>query len=118
MILVDTSVWIRHLRECSERLTALLATCEVVQHPFVIGELALGHLSERQELLASLGEIPSAPLATHPEVMRLVETRKLQGRGLGWVDVHLLASALLVRDHLWTHDRALERAARQLGIAA
>lgn len=118
MTLVDTSVWVEHLRHGRPRLAALLAEGQVLCHPFVIGELACGHLSNRASILHLLGALPAAPLASHDEVLRLVEARRLHGSGLGWVDAHLLASALLARSPLWTLDRRLALAASSVGIGA
>ena len=97
-------------------MSALLAEGRVLQHPFVTGELACGHLHERTRLLANLGRLPRAPLVPPEGVLVLVETSRLFGRGLAWVDANLLASALAARVKLWTLDRALERAALRLGI--
>lgn len=117
MILVDTSVWVEHLRHGSPRLRRLLEDGEVLCHPHVIGELACGTLARRVELLALLRALPRATLASDPEAHRLVELRALHGRGIGWIDVHLVASALLSDAGLWTLDRRLEREARRAGIA-
>ena len=95
MVLVDTSVWIAHFRERQPVLVDLLSDGLVLAHPFVNGELACGNLAGRQSLLADLAALPAAARASDTEVMRLVESRKLWGRGLGWVDAHLLASALI-----------------------
>lgn len=118
MILVDTSVWIEHLRKGNARLAALLVDGEVLRHPFVLGELAYGNLRNRVELLRLLNTLPGARVAEHDEALRLIETERLHGRGLGWVDVHLLASALLSGCALWTMDKALARTAARLEIAA
>ena len=118
MILVDTSVWVEHLRKGSARLTSLLADGEVLLHPFVIGELACGQLRNRTEILGLLSALPRTIAATHEEVLRLVETERLHGRGLGWVDVHLLASARLSQCALWTMDKSLALAVTRLGITA
>ncbi|OGP97316.1 MAG: ribonuclease [Deltaproteobacteria bacterium RIFCSPLOWO2_02_56_12] len=117
MILVDTSVWVQHLRSGSERLRSLLDEEQVFCHPFVIGELACGTLRNRQEVLSLLKALPQARGAEHEEVLHLLEGRHLYGRGLGWVDVHLLASALLTACSLWTLDKPLRRAATALNIA-
>lgn len=117
MILVDTSVWVDHLRRGNARLEELLHRVEVVCHPFVIGELACGHLRQREEILRLLGELPSARVATHAEVMLMLESRRLMGRGLGYVDLHLLAAAQMDHLSLWTLDKPLSGAAKQLGIA-
>jgi predicted nucleic acid-binding protein len=117
MILVDTSVWIEHLRAGSPRLSRLLERGLVLAHPSVIGELACGNLKNRSRVLADLAALPGAVEATDEEVLRLIEERKLWGGGLGWIDAHLLASALLTNCGFWTLDRKLERAASGAGIA-
>ena len=116
MILVDTSVWVDHLRKGSRELSALLNEGLVVCHPYVIGELACGNLRNRVEILSLLAALPSATAAGHDEALRLVSERKLHGKGLGWIDVHLLASALLTGCALWTKDKALKAAARALKV--
>lgn len=118
MILVDTSVWVDHLRRGSRELSELLSAGLVVCHPFVIGELGCGNLRNRSEILSLLAALPTATLAAHHEAMRLVTDRRLYGKGLGWIDVHLLASALLTGSTLWTKDRALAAAARSLKVEA
>lgn len=118
MVLVDTSVWVGHLRRGSARLVELLQEGLVVCHPFVIGELACGRLRNRREILGLLAALPQARLAEHEEVLPLVEQHHLYGRGLEWIDIHLLGGALLSACTLWTLDRALDQAARALGIAA
>ena len=117
MILVDTSVWIEHFRRESERLRTLLYDEQVLCHPFVVGELACGLLQNRQEILRLVSALPEAHVAEQAEVLRFLETRQLYGRGLGWVDAHLLASALLSGCPLWTLDKPLQRAAAALGAA-
>jgi predicted nucleic acid-binding protein len=107
MTLVDTSVWIDHLRGGDAQLEALLADAQVLVHPFVIGELACGSLRQRGEVLTLLRRLPAAVVATDDEVHHLVESRRLWARGLGWVDLHLLASALLEDVPLLTRDRQL-----------
>ena len=114
MILADTSVWVEHLRTGSERLRSLLYSEQVLCHPLVVGELACGTLRNRQEILSTLRALPEARVAEHGEVLRFVETRRLHGRGLGWVDVSLLASALLTGCTLWTLDKPLRKAAAEL----
>jgi len=116
MILVETSVWIEHLRMGSERLRSLLYNEQVLCHPFVVGELACGTLHNRQEILSTLRALPEAHVAEQEEVLRFLEARRLYGRGLGWVDAHLLASALLTQCTLWTLDRPLRRAAAALHV--
>ncbi|HMA28230.1 MAG TPA: type II toxin-antitoxin system VapC family toxin [Thermoanaerobaculia bacterium] len=118
MILVDTSVWIDHLRRKSARLSALLEGGLVLLHPFVVGELALGHLRRRTEILGLLSELPQANAAQHDEVLEFVERHGLTGSGVGWVDAHLLASAALSHASLWTLDRRLVRAAARLALSA
>ena len=116
MILVDTSIWIEHLRSGSAELSSLLKKVEVLTHPFVIGELSCGNLKSRRELLSLLKELPQASLAENEEVLELVETRKLMGHGIGWIDAHLLASALLAGSPLWTADRKLRSLCAALGV--
>jgi hypothetical protein len=115
-VLVDTSVWITHLSKGSSELRRLLDAGEVLSHPLVIGELACGNLKNRAEILALLSQLPAARVADHDEVLASIEARKLAGRGLGLVDVHLLASALLSRVPLWTADKRLRDAAASLGL--
>lgn len=118
MILVDTSVWVQHLRRGNSRLRSLLHDGEVLCHPFVIGELACGNLRNREQILNLLDQLPQAAVAEHDEVLHLVETERLYGRGLGWVDVHLLASARIARSGLLTLDGPLRRIAEGLRIPA
>ena len=118
MILVDTSVWIDHLRIGDPQLTVLLEEAQVLAHPWVIGELALCQLSGRSEILGLLSNLPQATVATETEVMTLVETQHLFGRGIGYVDTHLLAATLLTTDtRLWTRDKRLAAVAADLGIS-
>ena len=117
MILADTSVWIDHLRVGNKRLQSLLETGEIVCHPFVAGELACGNLRNRSEILTLLGVLPGAVVADHHEALAFIERRALHGSGLGWIDVHLLASASLTKCSLWTLDKTLGRAARRLHIS-
>ena len=118
MTLADTSVWVDHLRKGSRRLSALLDDGLVVCHPFVIGELACGNMRNAARVLSLLAALPSATAAGHDEALRLVSERKLRGKGLGWIDVHLLASCLLTGCTLWTKDMALAAAARTLKVGA
>lgn len=111
MVLVDTSVWVDHLRNGNKELQNLLEDAEVLCHPFVIGELASGTMKNRTRILDLLKALPEATVAEHDEVMRFLEEKRLYGHGLGWVDLHLLASSLLNRAALWTMDRPLKRAA-------
>jgi predicted nucleic acid-binding protein len=115
--LVDTSVWINHLRRGTPGLKVLLEDEQVFIHPFVIGELACGSIRNRAEILGLLERLPQAQVAEHQEVMAFVASRRLYGRGIGWLDAHLLATALLSGATLWTLDRPLARIAASLGIA-
>lgn len=115
-MLVDTSVWIDHLRRGNQTLSTLLEDGIVWCHPFVIGELACGGLSDRDSVLALLAVLPRPPLAEHDEVLEFVNRNGLAGSGLGWIDVHLLASARLGGIGIWTLDRNLERAAVGIGF--
>jgi len=116
MILVDTSVWVAHLRQGAAGLEALLNEGLVVCHPFIIGELACGNLQNRYEILVLLQALPQAILAKHEEVMQFIEDFHLMGKGLGYLDMHLLASALLTRVPLWTLDQKLKKAAIKLDL--
>lgn len=116
MTLVDTSVWVDHFRSGNSALVRLLEAGDVISHPFVIGELSLGGLKRRDEILNLLESLPSTMPAAHPEAMRLIDRHRLFGKGLGWVDVHLLASALIEKLSFWTLDRRLAPIARDLGI--
>lgn len=118
MILVDTSVWVEHLRRGLPRLASLLQDGEVLIHPWVIGELACGTLRNRQEVLELLQGLPAATVASEAEVLLLIERDHLMGRGIGYVDVHLLASARLSHCRLLTQDRRLAAAAEELGLGA
>ncbi len=113
-ILVDTSVWIDHLRANSPTLRRLLDNDLVVCHPLVIGEIACGNMRHRSEVLESLTILPTAPTIDYEEVLTFIETHKLFGQGLGWIDVHLLASTMLQQVTLWTLDQPLRNAARRL----
>lgn len=114
MVLADTSVWIDHLRRGNPRLVAALEDGQVATHPFVIGEIACGNLRNRTEVLALLHHLPLAPVATDREALGFIERRRLMGLGIGYVDVHLLASAALGDAlELWTLDTRLSAVARQ-----
>ncbi len=118
MILVDSSVWIGHLRDGDQVLTALLDRGEVLLHPWVIGELALGHLRGRAEILRLLAHLPQAMVATPVELLGFIERHGLSGLGIGYVDAHLLAATMLTHDaKLWTRDRRLHAAAERLDVA-
>ena len=117
MILVDTSVWIDHLRAGEPRLAALLERGRVLMHPFVVGELACGDLRRRVEVLRCLRELPRVPVAGDDEALGFIEAHRLMGKGIGWIDVHLLAAvALAPGARLWTRDRRLAGVARALGV--
>ncbi|MGH7103651.1 MAG: type II toxin-antitoxin system VapC family toxin [Acetobacteraceae bacterium] len=119
MILVDTSVWVDHLRFHDDTLARLLDAGAVLAHPFVIGELALGHLGERELILTALSGLPQANVATDAEVRTFIESQALFSRGIGYVDVHLLAAVRLTADaELWTNDRRLHGVAEALGLTA
>jgi predicted nucleic acid-binding protein len=117
MILADTSIWIVHFRYGEPRLAHRLSEGLVLMHPCVSGELACGNLKDRRAILSDLQALPPAEVASYADIMALVEERKLWGRGLGWVDVHLLASSLLSECQLWTLDKQLKRAALEMGLA-
>ena len=116
MILVDTSIWVNHLRRHDAVLAAHLEAGEVLCHPYVIGEIGLGVLKHRHEVLVLLAALPSALVVSHDEAMTFVERRRLAGRGVGWVDIHLAASAIVTRAKLWTADRRLADVARSLHL--
>jgi predicted nucleic acid-binding protein len=117
MMLVDTSVWIDHLRKSEPALIAALEAGQVLMHPFVVGELACGNLSNRVELLSLLYDLPPAPVATDAEALGFIDRRELMGRGIGYLDVHLLASvALAGTARLWTRDKRLATVAESLKL--
>lgn len=119
MILVDTSVWIDHLRAGDAALTEWLNTGMVLAHPFIIGELALGHLRQREIVLNALADLPRADIATDVEVLHFIARHALFGRGVGYVDVHLLAAVQLTDGaSLWTNDKRLRGVAAELGLAS
>ena len=117
MILVDTSVWVEHLRRGLPRLATLLQEGEVLIHPWVIGELACGNLRNRSQVLDLLQGLPEATLASDAEVLLLIDRDRLMGRGIGYVDAHLLAAARLSDCRLWTQDRRLAAVAEEQGVA-
>jgi predicted nucleic acid-binding protein len=116
MVLADTSVWLDYLRRGEPALADRLSQGLVVMHPFVCGELACGNLKNRAAILSDLQALPSAMLASNAEVLLLLEDRRLWGRGLGWIDAHLIASALLSKCRFWTFEVSLEKAAAELGL--
>ncbi len=116
MVLVDTSVWVTHFRSGNSRLKNLLINGKVACHSFIVGELACGRLQNREEILSWLQSLPTATQAEHEEVLHLIEGHRLMGLGLGYVDVHLLASSLLSEIPLWTEDKQLRTAALKLEV--
>ena len=116
MILVDTSVWVDHLKRGDAQLAGLLDRGAVLMHPFVLSEIACGSLVDRPNLLALLKQLPAAAVAESSEVLGFIERRSLHGRGIGYVDVHLLAAVVLTPGaSLWTRDKRLRSAADTLG---
>lgn len=116
MVLVDTSVWVTHLRDGTVGLEALLNEGHVVCHPFIIGELACGNLKNRSEILSLLQALPMALHAEHEEVMRFIDNYNLMAKGLGYIDMHLLASAILTKIPLWTLDKKLREVSLKPGL--
>ena len=118
MILVDASVWIDHLRRNNPALVAELEAGQVLMHPFILGELARGTLANCAEVLALLGKLPAAPVATEDEALTYIERRSPMGRGIGYIDVHLLAATALDGGaSLWTKDKRLAATAAELQLA-
>jgi predicted nucleic acid-binding protein len=117
MILADTSVWIDYFRKDLPELGERLRRGDVVMHPFVVGELACRNFSNRQETLELLEQLRSVTVAEHDEVMTFIHAQKLYGRGVGYVDVHLLTAAAIERCQLWTLDKRLKTMATSMGIA-
>lgn len=119
MILVDTSVWVDHLRKGDQVLGRLLFAGRVLAHPFIVGELSLGVLRQREAVLGALMDLPQATIATEEEVFRFIEANGLPGSGIGYVDAHLLAATRLTPGAaLWTRDKRLSEVAERLGLAA
>ncbi len=114
MILVDTSVWISHLREGNDQLVELLNNENVICHPLIIGEIACGNLKNRDKILYSLKSLPKSFSANHEEILVFIETHQLMGKGLSYIDICLLASAMLSDIQLWTFDKKLNEAAKKL----
>ena len=118
MILVDTSVWVDHLRAGDARLVELLESSTVAMHPMVLGELACGNLNDRETLLALWRNLPQLTVAADAEILFLLDRHRLWGRGIGYLDVHLLTSVSLNPDaRLWTRDKRLQESAEQLELA-
>ena len=119
MVLVDTSVWVAHLQRGNNALAGLLNRAQVLSHPFVLGELALGSLQQRDTVLNALQNLPQAHVASAGEVLSFIATHALHGIGIGYVDAHLLASARLTPGSLlWTLEKRLAAAALRLGVAS
>ena len=116
MVLVDTSVWVVHLRNGNIGLETLLNEGHVVCHPFIVGELACGNLKNRAEILSLLQALPMATQVEHEEVMKFIEDHTLMGKGLGYIDIHLIASAILTEIPVWTVDKKLNEISSKLGI--
>ncbi len=116
MVLVDTSVWVAHLRHGNPALEKLLNDGKVACHPFIIGELACGNLKNRNEILTYLQSLPMTILAEDEEVLNFIENNQLMGMGLGYIDVHLIASAVLTDVPLWTFDKTLDKFTKKIGI--
>jgi len=116
MVLVDTSVWIDHLRKGNSQLEVLLDEGEVLCHPFIVGELACGHIANRRQIMAFLRSLPQAVAAGQDEAMSLIDAQQLMGMGIGFIDVHLLASARLTSVPVLTLDTSLKNAAAKLGV--
>ena len=116
MVLVDTSVWVVHLRNGNIGLETLLNEGHVVCHPFIVGELACGNLKNRAEILSLLQALPMATPVEHEEVMEFIEDHTLMGKGLGYIDIHLIASAILTEIPVWTVDKKLNEISSKLGI--
>ncbi len=117
MILVDTSIWVTHLRQGSRQLEKLLMDAEVMCHPFIIGELACGNLKNRNEIISLLQSLPVASAIEFDEFLFFIDRNQLMGKGIGFVDIHLLASAQLTGVPLWTADKKLKSAANHLDLA-
>ena len=116
MVLVDTSVWVSHLRQGNVGLEKLLSDGEVVCHPFIVGELACGNIKNRCEILTHLQSLPMTILAEDDEVLEFIENNRLMGKGLGYIDIHLMASAVLTDVPLWTLDKTLDKYNKKIGI--
>jgi predicted nucleic acid-binding protein len=117
LILVDTSIWVDHLRSQEARLARLLDDRQISTHPFIVGELAVGHLRNRDEILLMLNLLPVTAVASHDEALRFISNFSLAGRGLGFIDVHLLAAVSLTPEtSLWSRDKRLREVAELLSI--
>jgi predicted nucleic acid-binding protein len=118
MILLDSSVWVDHLRRSNARVVRILDSGQGAIHPFIIGEIACGHLKSRAHVLGLLGALPRSSVATDDEVLHFIEGHRLMGPGLGFVDAHLLAAAAIDGTRLWTLDKRLAKVASEIGLIA
>lgn len=116
MVLVDTSVWISHLRYSNSSLQKLLEGNKVASHRFIVGELACGNISNRAEIISLMQSLPTVDVVEHEELLLFIEHNRLMGKGLGFVDVHLLAASMLAGVRLWTQDKKLKQACSSLDI--
>ncbi|MFQ5930560.1 MAG: type II toxin-antitoxin system VapC family toxin [Acidobacteriota bacterium] len=117
MVLVDTSIWVQHLRNGEDRLSQLLEAGQVVCHPLIIGELACGNLKNRAEILTLLHALPQATMVENEEALYFIDSHQLMGTGIGIVDVHLFASAKLLTLRIWTSDKPFRDAAKRLELS-
>ena len=115
MILADTSIWMHHFRQSNAELCTHLMNGQIAMHPFILGELACGNLPKREDTLRDLDHLPHAPPCLDREVRELIESRLLMGKGIGYIDAHLLASSMVSGIDLWTHDKRLLQLASALG---
>ena len=116
MILVDTSVWVEHFRSANSKLVKILNDGDVICHPFIIGELACGNIKNRNKIFSLLQSLPMAKQANNDEILEFIEIKKLMGKGLGYIDIHLLASAFLSNVSLWSLDKKLKHLSLQFNV--
>ena len=116
MVLVDTSVWISHLRQANPQLKKLLLGGHVLCHPFIVVEIACGQLTQRKEILSLLNALPTVKIAEHEEAIQFIQNKHIFGEGIGFVDAHLLAAAFLSKIKIWTLDKKLQQAALKLHV--
>ena len=117
MVIIDSSVWIGHLKSSNKNLVILLQEAQVLTHPMIVGELACGSMKSRDEFLSLLSWLPVCQTASHSEVLQFIDTHKLFGKGIGWVDVNLITSAVLSAAKIWTLDKNLHKSCHRLGIS-